>query len=170
MAALTDDPGLLDLARQVLAAIEHSGAPGAVVGGIAVFLHGYERTTRDIDVYTEDLQRVADALAELGFEYESDERQFVKDGVPVHLLNPDRLAHRPVRFEELEHVRTVTLAELLNMKLHSGTTNVLRAIDLADVIGLIRHNKLTGAFVPHIDKPVRSEFRKLVRAIEKEGG
>jgi hypothetical protein len=33
----------------------------------------------------------------------------------------------------------VTLADLINVKLRSGSTNLLQAQDLADVIGLIRH-------------------------------
>ena len=47
--------------------------------------------------------------------------------------------------------------------------NMLRAQDLADVIGLIRHNRLTSEFAKHLDKSLRPTFRKLVKAIQQEG-
>jgi hypothetical protein len=55
------------------------------------------------------------------------------------------------------------------MKLRSGTANLLRAQDLADVIGLIRCRKLTGEFARHLGRSLRPTFRKLARAIEREG-
>ena len=53
------------------------------------------------------------------------------------------------------------------MKLHSGLSNMLRAQDMADVIGLIRSHHLGSEFAAKLDKPVRSEFRKLARAVAK---
>jgi hypothetical protein len=55
------------------------------------------------------------------------------------------------------------------MKLASGIKNILRAQDLADVIGLIRQKRLTSEFARKLDKSVRPEYRKLVKAIESEG-
>jgi hypothetical protein len=55
------------------------------------------------------------------------------------------------------------------MKLRSGSTNLLRAQDLADVIGLIRHHRLTNGFARQLDKALRPIFRKLVRLIQREG-
>jgi hypothetical protein len=43
-----------------------------------------------------------------------------------------------------------------------------RAIDIADVIGLIRANKLTGQFAAKLQKSLRAEFRKLVKAVQRE--
>ena len=54
------------------------------------------------------------------------------------------------------------------MKLESGSKNVLRAQDLADVIGLIRQNELTSEFARHLDKSLRSAYRKLVKAIQED--
>ena len=53
------------------------------------------------------------------------------------------------------------------MKLSSGSQNILRAQDLADVIGLIRHNRLTGNS-QYLDKSLRPAYRKLVKAIKQE--
>lgn len=54
------------------------------------------------------------------------------------------------------------------MKLRSGTTNLLRAQDLADVIGLARHHRLTGEFAARLDKSLRPAFRKIARALRDE--
>jgi hypothetical protein len=62
------------------------------------------------------------------------------------------------------------IADLIAMKLASGMRNMLRAQDLADVIGLIRHNCLTSEYANHLDKSLRPAFRKLVKAIQQEGG
>jgi hypothetical protein len=71
--------------------------------------------------------------------------------------------------EEIEGITTVSLADLIEMKLRSGTENLLRAQDLADVIGLIRRHQLSGEFARHLSKELRPEFRKLARAIRREG-
>ena len=60
------------------------------------------------------------------------------------------------------------LPELIEMKLRSGTTNLLRAQDLADVIGLIRVHGLSGEFARTLDKALRPAFRKIARAIARE--
>ena len=66
----------------------------------------------------------------------------------------------------LESITTVSLTDLINMKLRSGTADLLRAVDLADVIGLIRHHRLKTDFAARLDKSLRPEFRKLVKSIE----
>ena len=42
---------ILDLARELTALMQREGIPGVVIGGIAVLLHGYVRTTKDIDIF-----------------------------------------------------------------------------------------------------------------------
>jgi hypothetical protein len=64
---------------------------------------------------------------------------------------------------------TVSLADLIEMKLASVSRNLLRAQDMADVIGLIRHNRLGGDFARYLDKSLRPIYRKLVKAIRQEG-
>ncbi|HKQ49844.1 MAG TPA: hypothetical protein VJZ71_17350 [Phycisphaerae bacterium] len=68
---------------------------------------------------------------------------------------------------ELDGVTTVSLADLVDMKLRSGASDPLRAQDLADVIGLIRHHRLRGEFARKLGADVRGEFKKLVEAIER---
>ncbi len=69
---------------------------------------------------------------------------------------------------EIDGLSTVTLADLIEMKLRSCSKNLLRAQDLADGIGLIHQHKLRNEFAEHLDKTLRSAFRKLVRLIERE--
>jgi hypothetical protein len=73
------------------------------------------------------------------------------------------------RTVEIEGIATIPLQDLIAMKLRSGTKNLLRAQDLADVIGLIRHHKLTGGFARLLENSLRPTFRTLVRKIEREG-
>jgi predicted nucleotidyltransferase len=41
----------LDLARELTELMRRENIPGVIIGGIAVVLHGYVRTTHDIDVF-----------------------------------------------------------------------------------------------------------------------
>jgi hypothetical protein len=165
---LTGDSEILDIARELSALIRAQGLDAAVIGGVAVVLHGHIRTTLDVDVYAADPMAIADILKEHGFKFEKAARQFVKNGIPVHLVTLEQVGEAPAKMQDIDGIRTVSLADLLSMKLRSGIAHILRAQDLADVIGLIRHHELGGEFTPRIAKPVRAEFRKLVRAIAKQ--
>jgi len=161
---------LLDVSRELSALMREARIPGVIIGGIAVVLHGHIRTTRDIDIFIEG---PAEALAELlkahGFAHNPVRREFVRDGLPVHLVLADQLGKPPRQIIEIDGIFTVSLADLIEMKLRSGTVNLLRAQDLADVIGLIRHRRLTGDFARRLDPSLRPTFRKLARAIANEG-
>ena len=159
---------ILDVALRVSRVLEEQSISGGVVGGVAVVLHGHIRTTVDVDVYTAQHKELAAALRANGFEFDPAQREFRYGGVPVHLVTREQAPVEPSVFEQIEDVRVVCLADLISMKLHSGTRNLTRAQDIADVIGLIRHHHLTGEFARHIYKPLRNEFRKLARAVKKE--
>jgi Nucleotidyltransferase of unknown function (DUF6036) len=160
---------LLDIAREVSHLMRAAGIPGVVIGGVAVVLHGYVRTTKDIDIFLQPpLEPLADLLTANGFTFDRRKREFVKQGVPVQLVLPEQVGALSTEAIDIEGITTVTLADLINMKLRSGSTNLLRAQDLADVIGLMRHHQLTGGFARHLDKALRPAFRKLVRLIQRE--
>lgn len=157
---------ILDVARKVSRIL---GKRGSVIGGVAVVLHGHVRTTKDVDVYVPgSLQDVSDQLTASDINYSRDRKEFDCDGVPVHLITSEQATIAPHEFVELEGVRTVSLPDLINLKLHSGTRNITRAQDLADVIGLIRVHKLDSGFAPQLHKSVRSDFKKLAKAVQKE--
>ncbi len=160
---------ILDTARVASRLIRESEVSAAVIGGIAVVLHGHWRATKDIDLEAAwSLQEMADILQSYGFTHDPARRGFVRDGIPVRLVPLEQTGMTELRTIEMEGILTVPLADLIAMKLRSGTKNLLRAQDLADVIGLMRHHRLTSEFAREIDKSVRPAFRKLVKAIEQD--
>jgi len=113
-----------------------------------------------------DILAVArEVLRDAGFAWDEDRKQFTKTGVPVHLVTAAQIPTPPRHTQDIDDIHTVGLADLISIKLRSGTTDPLRAQDLADVIGLIRCHALTAAFTPQIDRDVRAEFRKLAKQI-----
>lgn len=161
----------LDVAREVSAALERAGIEAAVIGGVAVFLHGHRRTTAAVDVFVPPpAEKAAQALREAGFTFGASERAFLRHGVPVYLVFVEQIGFTPSPAEEIEGVRLAGLRDLVNMKLKTGSTDPLRAQDLADVIGLLRVRGLTAAFAANIDRALRATFRKLVRTLQERSG
>lgn len=159
---------ILDTSREVSRLMSEAGIDAAIIGGVAVVLHGHVRTTVDVDLFVGgSTQAASDALKAGGFDFDPAKREFAKAGVPVHLVTIEQLKRPPSAFVEIEHIRTVDLPSLIEMKLRSGTSDPLRAQDIADVIGLIRHHNLTATFARDIDKRLRPEFRKLVKAVHR---
>jgi hypothetical protein len=160
---------ILDAAREISAAMREAGVEGAIVGGVAVVLHGHVRTTVDIDVYSpEPAEKLIALLESLGFSFDPSRREFVRDALVVYIVRPEQVGTPPRVLAEIEGVSVVSLADLIAMKLRSGLSNTTRAQDLADVIGLIRRRDLEGGFASQLPKELRPEFRKLVRAIRAE--
>lgn len=168
LAILTGDSPILDVAREVSEIIAAGGLDAAIIGGVAVVLHGHIRTTLDVDVYTTQAKELAAALEAAGFSWDKKARQFERGGVPVHLVTPTQVVDPPGRRVDIQGIRTVTLADLIAIKLRSGSENVLRAQDLGDVIALIRLYRLEGGFAGRIPSGVRREFRRLWRAVRDE--
>jgi hypothetical protein len=162
MSLFSEDPELLKLARRVS---EATGAP--VVGGIAVFLHGYRRTTEDIDLFVEDASAVADALARMGAAWDEGAKEFVLEGVPIHLVTGAETGGPPRETAEIENVRVVGLADLIRFKLKSGLGHPERAQDIADILALIRVVPLDKRFAARLPANQRAPFNKLVDAVRK---
>lgn len=116
----------------------------------------------------EPLSAFADQLTAAGCGFDAERREFTLGGVPIHLIPPSQARPVPTRQVDLEDVRTVSLADLINLKLHSGLGNLTRTRDMADVIDLVRANGLDGRFVPRVAKPYRDEFRRIARAVRAE--
>lgn len=146
---------------------KETGAP--VLGGVAVFLHGYRRTTEDVDVFAVDERSVAEALERLGAAWDAEGRQHVLDGVPVHIVTASQCGAAPREVEELAGVRVVGLADLIRFKLHSGLDRVERSRDLADVVELIRRVPLDKSFAPRLPREMRRPFKDLVDAVHGQG-
>lgn len=160
------ESAILDTAREVSDVLASAGLRAAVIGGVAAALHGHLRATLDVDVLVEGrLELVRDSLRTAGFTFDRTRREFRRGAIPVQLVTEAEAGPLPARLTTIDGVITVSLANLINMKLRSGLASVLRAQDLADVVALIRIRRLTSTFAARIDRPLRPEFRKLVRAV-----
>jgi hypothetical protein len=168
---LMDGKGaILESAREISSWFRAAGVSAPVIGGVAVVLHGHWRSTRDVDILAlSPLDDVAAVLLAHGYALDPVRREFVREGIPVHLVKPEQAGASAPNTVEIEGITTVALPDLIAMKLRSGSANLLRAQDLADVIGLIRRHRLTGEFARRLDRPLRPTFRKLAHAIEREG-
>jgi hypothetical protein len=111
---------------------------------------------------------MADALRRAGWILDPTTREFRAGEVPVQLINDNVVQPIPKSRSEIDGVLTIGLADLINLKLRSGAKNLARSQDIADVVGLIRANKLSDVFTPQLHKSVRAEYRKLVKAVQDE--
>ncbi len=161
---------ILEAARYVSRVLDEAGLTGGIIGGVAVVLHGYVRTTLDVDLWADAPSRtVAARLRVAGLEYDPQVREFRWAGVPVHLLRTrDLHARKPERFQVRQGVRVVALDALIEMKLRSGLRSPVRAQDLADVVGLIRARGLSKRFAARLSRDLRGDFRRLVEAVRAE--
>lgn len=155
-----DNSKILGVARHLTARIE---AP--VLGGIAVILHGYLRTTTDLDFYTPDRRLTDVQLRAAGAIWDIGKREHVLDDVRIHTVTPDDAGHTVVKTSIIEGVRVVSLKDLIAIKLRCGLNNINRAKDIGDVVELIRRVPLDKRFAGKLPKDIRSEFKRFVDAV-----
>jgi hypothetical protein len=157
------------------------GIPFAVTGGMALSPHNYRRYTDDVDVIVrpEDWKRFKERWLGLGYvevfkgskavrDTEHDVKidvlltgGFPGDGKPKEFAFPDPA--RPGVVSDLPGVPIVTLETLIELKIASGKTALGRQRkDYADVIELIRHNRLQESFARGLDAYVSQEFLALL--------
>ena len=160
------------------AALEVAGIPHAIVGGVAVCLHGYRRNTVDLDLLVRqaDQARVRTALEKRGYTWSAEQAEFRgPSGIPVQFLmsgekagsSADVLLPDPDAAGvtvEIEGLAVLDLARLIEIKLACGLGSPRRTHrDLADVVELIAVHDLDRSFARHLHKSLRPAFRKLVQ-------
>ena len=155
--------------------------PHAIVGGVAVCLHGYRRNTIDLDllVRSDDADAIRQAFEANALSWHAAAKEFRSpSGIPIQFVIagdregpgqeatfPDPAAARIVT--TIENLPTLSLAHLIQAKIACGLGNPRRTHkDLADVVELIAANRLDGSFARFLHKSVRKEFRELVRRVE----
>jgi hypothetical protein len=136
-----------------------------VLGGIAVNLHGGERTTGDLDLYTADRRQTAAELEAAGAKWDAVHREHVLDGVSIHTITPEDAGHVVERTSIIKGVRVVSLKDLIAIKLICGLANVGRSKDIGDVEELIRAVPLDKRFAGKLPTALRAPFKKLVDAV-----
>jgi len=176
---MLENETLWDLAQRCERALNAAEIPHAVVGGVAVCLHGYRRNTVDLDVLIrrEDSEAVRGLMQRAGLEWSADRHEFRNSaGIPVQfLLAGERAgAGLPVKLPDpadddcvmrLEDISVLSLPRLLEIKIACGEGNLRRSHkDFADVVELIAVNNLDGSFARNLHRSVRATFRELVRA------
>jgi hypothetical protein len=174
---MLDNESLWDVAGQCHAILERAAIPHAIVGGVAVCLHGYQRNTVDLDLLVGSAAEsaVRAALEAAGFEWSQENAEFRSPtGIPVQFLiaNDRAGAGSEVRLPDpadtsaiiyLEGLPVISLAKLIESKIACGEGNLRRTHkDFADVVELIVKHDLRQSFARNLHKSLRKTFRQLV--------
>jgi hypothetical protein len=167
--------------RRISQRLTQLGIPYAVVGGMAMFAHGFRRFTEDVDILVtrESMDRILAELEGLGYVQPPGTSTKLRDaanGVRIEFLiaggfpgdgkpkavsfpDPDRVAI------EIDDVRYVGLHTLLELKLASGMSAPHRMKDLADVQELIKVLSLPRTVAGELNPEVTPKFLELWDAV-----
>lgn len=170
--------------RRICRRLDELDIPYAVVGGMALVAHGYDRTTVDVDILVtrEGLAEAHKRLAGLGYLPPFESSKHLRDtetGVRIEFLvtgdYPGDGKPKPVPFPdpsdaavEIDGIRYLGLPQLVELKLASGMTNPGRLKDLADVQELIRSLRLPADFAGQLNPYVQPKFRELWEAVRAD--
>ncbi len=162
--------------------MESLGIPYAVVGGMALVAHGYNRTTEDVDILvtSKGLESIHSGLEGLGYLPLFSGSRHLRDtqtGVRIEFLLsgqfPGDGKPKPVSFPqpegastEIDGIRYVNLPTLIELKLASGLSDPGRLRDLADVQELIRVLQIPADFAANLNPYVKAKFTELWSAVQ----
>ena len=157
------------------------GISYTVVGGMALFAHGFRRFTEDVDllVTADGMQRIRDELEGLGYTRPAGTSTKLRDtetGVRIEFLIagqfPGDGRPKPVAFPDpdlagvdIDGVRFLALPRLIELKLASGMSAQHRLKDLADVQELIRILSLGRDLATQLDPSVQPKYLELHDAV-----
>src|SRR4051812_27853408 len=151
---------ILEAARKLQVEVE---AP--VLGGIAVFLHGYQRSTVDLDFYTPDRLITDLQLRAAGARWDATRREHLFGAVRIHTVTPEDAGHVVRTVSTIDGVRVVSLKDLITIKLKTGLRHVHRGKDIIDVQELISLVPLEKSFAAKLPKDLRADFKRLVDVV-----
>lgn len=165
--------------RRTIKNLEKAKIPYALVGGMAVNLHGYRRTTNDVDILL-----TPEGLAEF-------QKRFVPKHYDVVSRHPRRFTDRknqvmidflvkgrypgagqpgPIAYPDpaavrvrIENIEVINLAVLIELKLAAR-----RFQDFADVVSLIRAHQLDESYQDRLHPSVRSDFIECLEEKRRE--
>ena len=175
--AMLENESLWDTAVHCHTALAAAKIPHAVIGGVAVCLHGYQRNTVDLDllVRKEDSSLIRKTLTDAGYIWDAEQVEFKSPGgITVQFVLTGERAGKgsevllpdPAELKctkTLDGLPVLTLARLIESKIACGQGNLRRTHkDFADVVELIAINKLTSSFARYLHKSIRATFRELV--------
>lgn len=177
---------LLDTLRRLAERLTAEGIDYAVVGALALGEHGYVRMTEDVDVLLTPggLESFRERIVGRGYvaTHPGATRSFrdPETGVRIEILvtgeYPGDGKPKPVSFpdptvaaREVDGIRVLTLARVLELKLASGLSAPHRLRDLADVQEVIKTKGLDATFAAQLDPSVRAVYLDLERAVRTAG-
>ena len=162
--------------RRITRKLGELDVPYAVVGGMALYLHGYLRFTDDVDLHVTraGLATIHEKLVGLGYVPPFTGSKNLKDadtGVKIEFLitgeYPGDGLPKPVSFpnpadvyQPIEGIATLTIPALVELKLASGMAKGRRK-DLGDVQELIRKLQLPLTLVEQLNPYVHDSYREL---------
>ena len=163
--------------RRITARLNALGIDYAVVGGMALFLHGFRRFTEDVDILVtrEGLAKLHEALEGSGYRPPfagSKNLRDTENGVRIEFLVagefPGDGKPKPVAFPEpqsaaieQEGVRFLNVASIIELKIASGLTGKGRAKDLGDAQEIIKLFHLPQGFGEQLNPYVRERYDEL---------
>jgi hypothetical protein len=163
--------------KKIARKLTELGVDYAIVGGMAMFQHGYRRFTEDVDllVTRDGLKEVHHKLEGLGYVPPFPRSKHLRDtehGVKIEFLVtgefPGDGKPKPIAFpiptsvaEEIGGVQYINLPTLIELKLASGMTNSERMRDLADVIAMIKALDLPRDFAGKLNPFVQQKYSEL---------
>jgi hypothetical protein len=163
--------------QRIARRLDELGIPYAVAGGMALFAHGYQRFTDDIDILMtrDDLARMHEALDGRGWIRPFSTSKNLRDaqtGVRIEFLisggYPGDGKPKPVMFPaptdvavEIGGIKYVGLPAFIELKLASGMSGQNRDKDFVDVNELIRTLQLSESFASSLNPFVREKYLAL---------
>jgi hypothetical protein len=167
--------------KQLARRLDALEVPYAIVGGMALFYHGYRRFTDDVDllVTRESLDKIHRELEGLGYVPPFAGSKQLRDadtGVRIEFLvageYPGDGKPKPVVFPDpvgltvkAEDLNILQLPRLIDLKLASGMSNPRRGKDLIDVQELIEALQLSESFAEELHPYVQDKFRELWQVV-----
>lgn len=180
---MLDNQSLWNTAVRCHELLAAAGIPHAIIGGVAVCLHGYQRNTADLDllVRKEDTPAIRQVLTDAGFIWDGNQVEFRSESdIPVQFVLAGEKAGKGSEVslpnpgegrivKEIEGLPVLTLSRLIESKIACGEGDLRRAYkDWADVVELIAVNELNSSFARYLHKSLRPTFRDLVRRAHGE--
>jgi hypothetical protein len=163
--------------RKIAMRLDELGIPYSVVGGMALYLHGYRRFTDDVDILVtrEARKEIQRRLSGLGYVPPFERSKNLRDtetGVKIEFLSageyPGDGKEKPVAFPnpndvsvEREGIKVLKLESLVELKIASGISSPDRRRDLGDVQELIKLLTLPREFGEKLHPFVRATFEQL---------
>ena len=152
--------------RRLALRLNPLGTNYAVVGGMALYLHGFRRYTENVNILVmrEGLPEVHRALLGNGYRlsrvnshniHDMENGVYIKFMVSGDVPNPQRMAAMQ------NGVWLLNLAPLLNLKLISGMKSIARLKDVADVQEMIKLLPLPQDFAEQLSPSVREKYDEL---------